>query len=135
MIDCIFYFFVIIGFSNENCCTLHKSEDKFLTTLRIVHKTRLTLANVTKIDDYDQFGFFWWNFWIILPSFFFQFNFIFSCMYVIFFFLYTTFTYSLESFRLWSFKLQNAKKYFYTYQFQTETVVRFGFWKKSIAGI
>ena len=51
-------FFVIIGFSNENCCTLHKSEDKFLTTLRIVHKTRLTLANVTKIDDYDQFGFF-----------------------------------------------------------------------------
>ena len=61
-------FFVIIGFSNENCCTLHKSEDKFLTTLRIVHKTRLTLANVTKIDDYDQFGFLWWNFWIILPS-------------------------------------------------------------------
>lgn len=61
---------------------------------------------------------------------FFQFNFIFSCMYVIFFFLYTTFTYSLESFRLWSFKLQKAKTDFYTYQFQTETVVRFGFWKK-----
>ena len=131
MIDCIFYFFVIIGFSNENCCTLHKSEDKFLTTLRIVHKTRLTLANVTKIDDYDQFGFFLMKFLNYSSIFFFQFNFIFSCMYVIFFFLYTTFTYSLESFLLWSFKLQmgNTDSFnMYLPIFQTETViVRFSF--------
>ena len=135
MIDCIFYFFVIIGFSNENCCTLHKSEDKFLTTLRIVHKTRLTLANVTKIDDYDQFGFFWWNFWIILPSFFpIQFHFF---LYVCNFFLLVYNIYILIRVIL-IVEFQTAKgknRFLYVPLFQTETVVRFDFWKKLIPGI
>ena len=128
MIDCIFYFFVIIGFSNENCCTLHKSEDKFLTTLRIVHKTRLTLANVTKIDDYDQFGFFLMKFLNYSSIFFFPIQFHFF-LYVCNFFLLVYNIYILiRVIPIVEFQTAKCKnKFLYVSLFQTETVVRFGF--------